>query len=54
MMTDPLTKATNKVLKAVVSFNTEVNRKKNLILDAQETIDAAQVAINEAKKSLLM
>lgn len=54
MMGDPLTKATNKVLTAVESFNKEVNRKRDLILEAQETIDAAQVAINQAKKSLLM
>lgn len=54
MFIDPLSKATNKLLAAVEAVNTQLNEKKRIILEAQQTIDETQIAINEAKKSLLM
>ncbi len=50
--TDPLVVATNKLLGAVKIVTREVDTKKNLIMEAQESINQAQEAINEAKKSL--
>ena len=54
MMGDPLARATNKLISAVKVVNEQLNEKKRIILEAQQTIDETQVAINEAKKSLLM
>lgn len=52
MFGDSLTRATRQLLDAVQAVSSAMNEKRRIIEAAQVSINEAQDAVNEAKKSL--